>query len=939
MPLSLNEIRTRAFAFAKEWESETREDAEAKTFWDQFFHVFGVARRRVASFEVPIKKAAGNDGFIDLLWKGTLLVEHKSRGRDLDRAKGQAFDYFVGLKDRDLPRYVIVSDFARIRLYDLDESGRPPFECTLAELPSEIGQFGFLSGYQAKTFAPEDPANIKAAERLGKLHDLLSDTGYGGHDLEVFLVRILFCLFADHTGIFEKGAFRELIEKRTAEDGSDLGLWLSRLFDVLNSDGKTRPKTLDEQLAAFRYVNGRLFQERLAFPDFNSAMRETLFECIALNWSRINPSIFGSLFQSILDKDKRRNLGAHYTTEKNILKVLQPLFLDDLRAEFEQVRRQRRQLQEFHKKLAGIRILDPACGCGNFLVVAYREIRLLEIEVLRELLKSETTRNLDVSSLLRVDVDQFYGIEIEEWPAQIAQVALWLVDHQINIAFSAEFGQYFVRLPLVKSPKIVNGNALRIDWGTVIEPRLLTYIVGNPIFRGHQYRNPEQVGDMKLVWGSEGKFHRLDYVCCWFRKSAEFMAKNPDVRAALVSTNSITQGEQVGALWGDLLPRKIHINFAHRSFQWESEARGRAAVHCVIIGFSRDASVPCTIFDYETYKSEPHAIGAKNINPYLVDGPTVLLPSRVQPLPGVPKLLQGSKPWDGGHLLFSSDTERADFVSSEPGAAKWIRPYVGTDELIAGKPRYCLWLKTIPPTDLTKLTHVKARLKLVAEARRRSPTPAVNLLADKPTLFAQDRQPSRRYLAVPEVSSEARRFIPVDFLAPDVIASNKLLTSTDAELYDFGLITSTMHMSWVRAVAGRLESRISYAPAVWNNFPRPSPSASQKKAIEKSAQGILDARSRFPSSSLGDLYDVSTMPPELVKAHEVHDRTVDAAYGKRRFASEVERLAFLFERYQAATAPLAPPAAPKTVRGARGTRASRKSRSVADVSKEAAEQT
>jgi len=854
-----------------------------------------------------------------------LLVEHKSRGKDLERAKGQAFDYFSGLKDRDLPRYVIVSDFAHIRLYDLEPDeeahdklplfarGRSPEpegdskhvkEFPLSELPQRIDLFGFLSGYETRSFGNEDPVNVKAAEKLGALHDLLNASGYSGHELEVFLVRVLFCLFADYTGIFERGAFRQLIEQRTAEDGSDLGLWLAKLFDVLDRSQERRSKALDEQLAAFPHVNGKLFVEQVASPDFDSKMRDTLFTCLVLDWSRINPSIFGSMFQSIMDKGKRRNLGAHYTSETNILKVLRPLFLDALRAEFEQVRGSPRRLPEFHAKLAGIRIMDPACGCGNFLVIAYRELRLLEIDVLRELLKRERNLNLDILSLVRLDVDQFYGIEAEEWPAQIAQVALWLMDHLMNLAVSTEFGHYFARLPLRKAPIIAHSNALRMDWRSVVAPQALSYIVGNPPFVGHQWRSPEQVADMAGIWGPTGRYRRLDYVSCWFRKAAEFMAENSKITAALVATNSIAQGEQVGTLWEDLLRRGIRIHFAHRTFQWESEARGKAAVHCVIIGFGLAEPASKVIFDYATPKSEPQAIVAKNINPYLVDGPTVLLPSRTDPPAGIPQIKKGSQPTDGGNLILNDEARRA-LLADEPGASKWLRPYMGGDELIAGTHRWCLWLKEASPTDLKALPAVRARMALVRKARAASPTLSVRNFASHPALFTQDRQPAKAYIAVPEVSSENRRFIPIDFLGQKVIASSKLQIVVDGNLYHFGILNSTMHMAWVRAVAGRLESRLSYAPSVYNNFPWPDPAPKQEGMIRAAGQSILDARASFPATSLADLYDVVTMPSILVKAHAALDRAVDAAYGRKSFANEAERIAFLFERYQALSAPLA----------------------------------
>ncbi|CAG4884595.1 protein of unknown function [Georgfuchsia toluolica] len=486
MPLSWNEIRDRALAFSKEWADESSEDAEAKSFWDAFFNVFGITRRRVASFETPVKKGDGKGGFIDLLWRGTLLVEHKSRGKDLDRAEHQAFEYFSGLKERDLPRFVVVSDFARMRLYDLEEDKEHEFP--LKDLHKQIRRFGFIAGYQTRSFGQEDPVNVQAAEKLGKLHDQLKASGYEGHALEVFLVRLLFCVFAEDTAIFEQRQFTDWIEQRTADDGSDLGPLLAQLFQVLDTPHEKRHKNLDESLAAFKYVNGKLFAEQLPLTSFDSAMRNTLLECGALNWSRISPAIFGSLFQSIMDEEARRELGAHYTNETNILKALRPLFLDALHEEFERIRYNPKALPAFHKKLATTRIFDPACGCGNFLVIAYRELRLLELELLRTIEHLRQTQHLDfdLSSLVQVDVDQLYGIEIEEFPSQIAQVALWLTDHQMNLRVSETFGNYFARLPLKKAPNILNKNALSLDWMNVIAPADCSYIVGNPPFAGKQ---------------------------------------------------------------------------------------------------------------------------------------------------------------------------------------------------------------------------------------------------------------------------------------------------------------------------------------------------------------------------------------------------------------------------------------------------------------------
>src|SRR3989339_2191527 len=497
MPLSWNEIKDRALKFSQEWADEASEDAEAKPFLDAFFNVFGVPRRRVASFEQRVKKLDGQDGYIDLLWKGILLVEQKSRGKDLDRAYQQAKDYFPGIQDRDLPRYILVSDFARFRLYDLEEDTQHEF--TLKNLYKNVRRFGFVAGYQTTSYKEQDPVNIKAAERMGKLHDKLKAAGYQGHELEVYLVRLLFCLFADDTSIFERRRFQDLIEQRTAPDGRDLAQWLGNLFEVLNTPGDLLLKNLDEQLAAFPYVNGSLFAERLRLAAFDRDMRDLLLDCCALDWSRISPAIFGALFQSVMDQQKRRHLGAHYTTEKNILKLIGPLFLDELRAEFHQVKNQRKKLAEFHQRLARLKFLDPACGCGNFLVIAYRELRELELDILRAL-HQDRSQLLDVQSEILCNVDQFYGIELEEFPAQIAQTALWLMDHQMNLKVSEEFGQYFSRLPLTTSAAIIHANALQRDWREIVPPRELSYILGNPPFGGAKYMNDEQRADIAAVF-------------------------------------------------------------------------------------------------------------------------------------------------------------------------------------------------------------------------------------------------------------------------------------------------------------------------------------------------------------------------------------------------------------------------------------------------------
>lgn len=903
MPISWNEIKDRALRFSHEWASDISEDAEGKSFLDGFFNVFGVSRRRVATFESRVQKIDGKDGYIDLLWKGILLIEQKSRGKDLDRALQQAKDYFPGLADRDLPRYVLVSDFARFRLYDLEEDTQHEF--ALNELYKNVRLFGFIAGYQTTSFKEQDPVNIKAAERMGRLHDKLKAIGYTGHELEVYLVRLLFCLFAQDTSIFERRQLQDLIEQRTAEDGQDLAQWLGHLFEVLDTPEDKRLKTLDEQLSAFPYVNGTLFAEHLHTAAFDTEMREILLECCALDWSRISPAIFGALFQSVMNQELRRSLGAHYTTEKNILKLIRPLFLDELRAEFERIKTQRKSLLQFHKRIAQLKFLDPACGCGNFLVISYRELRELELDILRALQKGHTQLVLDVKTEIKCDVDQFYGIEIEEFPAQIAQTALWLMDHQMNMRVSEEFGQYFRRLPLKKSATIVCTNALQTDWRTLIEPKKLNYILGNPPFGGKKEQSAAQKTDMGRIFADVRGAGVLDFVAAWYRKATDYMAYNREIRTAFVSTNSITQGEQVGILWSHMLRRGIKIHFAHRTFQWSSEASGKAAVHCVIIGFAlHDVGIKW-IFDYETPKAEPHGIQAKNINPYLVDAPDLVLIRRSLPISSVSEINYGSMAIDNGHLLLT-DQERKDIIQQTPEAEKYIRPFMGGEEFLNNRSRWCLWLVGMRPAELKTLPLIRDRIEAVKEYRLLSHRETTVKLADFPMLFGENRQPMTQYLLIPKVSSEARRYLPIGFCEPNVVASGSCLVVKMATLYYFGVLTSAMHMGWMRFTAGRMKSDYQYsAGIVYNNFPWPqSLTDKQKQAIEDAAQVILDVRSKYPDTSLADLYSQLTMPLELVKAHHKLDAVVDTAYSKRKFSGDADRVAFLFGLYQQLVGPL-----------------------------------
>jgi type I restriction-modification system DNA methylase subunit len=919
MALGWNEIKERAVRFSGEWEGTCNEDADAKPFLVEFFNVFGISQRKVATFEHKIKKLDERDGYIDLLWKGTILIEMKSRGRDLGKAYEQAKDYLPGLKQHELPRYILVSDFDFFRLYDVDENKEYRFQ--LKDFVNNVQLFGFIAGYQKHVYKAEDPVNIEAAYLMGKLHDALKEAGYTGHELEKYLVRLLFCLFADDTTIFEKKSFEEYLQLKTNGDGTDLGLHLAQIFQVLNTPEDKRQKTLDESLAAFPYVNGQLFEEQLSFASFSSRMRQTLLECCFLDWSKISPAIFGSMFQSVMDANQRHNLGAHYTSEKNILKLIKPLFLDKLWQEFEAVKNNTNKLKQFHRKIASLRFLDPACGCGNFLVITYRELRLLELAILKELQRGQQVTDLE--SLMLCNVDRFYGIEYEEFPAQIAQVALWLIDHQMNMLISQEFGEYFVRLPLRKSAKIIQGNALRTDWDTILEllpwesktdREKFDYILGNPPFVGKHLQNVSQKSDMELIFNGLKGAGVLDYVGAWYIKAAQYLQKHNSfeiesgfkTRVAFVSTNSISQGEQVGILWNELFNHyKLKIHFAHNTFKWANEAKGNAGVHVVIIGFSNFEIPEKLIYEYEDIKGEPHERKVKNITPYLVEGKDLVIISKRDSICNSPKPLYGSKPVDDGNFFFN-DLERKEFLQIEPNAHKFLKAFLSAKEYLNSESRWCLWLKDCSPSDLKKLPNVLERIEKVRNFRLQSIKPSTRELANYPALFAEIRQPDNNYILIPLHTSENRKYIPFGFFSPDYIVGNSCTAILNASLYQYGILSSIMHMIWVKYVCGRLESRFRYSnDIVYNNFPWPeNPNDRQKESIESAAQKVLDVRLEFPGSSLADLYDPLTMPPALAKAHRELDKAVDLAYRPQAFINETKRIEFLFELYDKYTAGL-----------------------------------
>ncbi len=913
MPLSWNEIKTRASSFTNEWKETKREEADAKPFLIDFLNIFGISQKRVATFEHRVKKIDDASGYIDLLWPGTLLVEMKSRGQDLDKAYTQAKNYCHGLKEHELPKLIMICDFHFFHIYR-EDGFNIKFE--LAQLLDNLQIFEELAGYQKRTYHEEDPVNIAAAELMGKLHDQLKEVGYTGAPLESYLVRLLFILFADDTTIFQKGIFFDYLEQRTNEDGSDLAMHLDQLFQVLDIPEDKRLKTLDEQLNIFPYVNGSLFTERLPTAAFNSKMRQILLDCCKLDWGKISPAIFGSLFQSVMDTGARRNLGAHYTSEKNIMKLIKPLFLDDLWEEFHNSGENHNKLKALHGKISKLRFLDPACGCGNFLITAYRELRLLELAIVEKLLKGQLVTNINQYFL--VDLDQFYGIELGEFPSQIAGVAMFLIDHQCNMMVSDRFGEYMPLIPLKKSAVIVNDNAIRLDWQSIIKtleneaevPRY-DYILGNPPFVGHQLRNKDQMADMHDIFPDSEKSGRLDYVACWFQKAAEYMLKVNEIyssptKAAFVSTNSICQGEQAEILWKELLvKKKMHIHFAHRSFRWSNEAKGNAVVTVIIVGFSTRLTDNKVIYDYPDPQKNTESVvyKARSINAYLIDGnPSLFVTSRSKSIHNYPAITKGSQATDGG-FLFLNKNEHDELILKEPLAEKYIKPFIGAEEFLHSIPRFCLWLKNASPSDISKMPLIKERLAQVKIMRAKSPTKSVREYALMPSLFTQDRQPETNYLVIPSHSSENRDYIPIGYVDKNTICGNANMMISQPSMFVFGVLQSKMHNIWTRTVCGKLESRIRYSPAVYNNYPWPDAfTDKQKQAVEEAAQAVLDARTQFPDSCLADLYDPNTMPPALVKAHHALDKAVDQCYRSQPFTSEAKRIEYLFEQYEKFTA-------------------------------------
>ena len=930
--LSLNTIRERCVKFAHEWsDCVGDEKQEGHEFMRELMQCFGITKRKAISYERRSNRAStGRQGYIDALIPGKALIEMKSAGKDLNKAEEQALDYIHDLADVETPRLLIISDFHHVRIVDLDsematdgsgDAGRTEFR--LAQLPDHVDDLKFLAGYGMVQVGSreQEEASIRAARVMADLYEALDGSGYSDHEASIFLIRTLFCLYGDDAGLWERDLFTEFLETRTREDGSDLGAQLALLYQTLKTPMECRQSTLDELTARFPYVNGGIFEEQLNIPSFSSAMRDELVRACAFDWSGISPAIFGSLFQAVKSPEARRELGEHYTSETNILKTLGPLFLDELRQKFADHVHDAKKLTDLRQELGELRIMDPACGCGNFLVVAYRELRSLDTEILVRIRELELARkdndefqatmffdDRGEHAEIMVQLDHFFGIEIEEWPARIAQTALHLAHHQANREMEQLLGQAPSILPLSTSAHITIGNALREDWTQVCTPSPTVRIVGNPPFIGQYMRSEEQTDDLRFVWGDAYDGY-LDYVTGWFIKASQYFQSVPrGGRFAFVSTNSIAQGAPVPALFRPLLEGGWRIRFAHQTFAWTSEAPGAAAVHCVITGFDRGApheKARPVLFTYSSLKAQPEALPVNHINPYLIEGPDVFVVARRHPLsPRLSEVCFGSKPADGGNLIV--EVEDYPQVAADPVAAKYLRPFRMGREVVRGLDRWCLWMHTedFDPRDIDRSPILKERVRACATFRQGSKKKATVLGAQTAHLFQENHQPSEPYVAIPRVVSETRPFYTAAHLSEDIIAGDQLYTALDPDGFLFGIISSSMFITWQRTVGGRMKSDLRFSnKIVWNTLPLPEVSDKQRAAIIAAGQSVLEVRAEQPGVSLADMYNPLAMAPSLLKAHRALDRAVDRAFGARKaLETNEERLAILFKRYQEMTA-------------------------------------
>ena len=896
--------RHAAEVFAAKWKDTKEEKQYAESFWNDFFRqLCGVADTQVAGIEYqkPVKNSiSGNINYLDVYWKDVALIEHKSSGESLDKAFLQAKGYWRSLPKGYRPKWIILCNFQFFRLVNVDLNRT--YDFPLAELADNIYRFeAIISGNLTRIAENEISVDQVAAKLMANLYLELSSHGFDGHETSIFLNRILFLLFGDDTGMWEKNLFVNLV-MQTKEDGSDVGDTLDKLFEVLNTDIANRNSNISNSLKGFPYVNGGIFSEKISIIDFNKSMRIALVNAANYDWSTINPTIFGALFQLVKDKETRRELGEHYTSEENINKIVFPLFLDELQDRLDKAWENKKELKKLRQDLAKIKIFDPACGCGNFLVVSYRHLRQLELELIAQLNVLEGKQDvlqLDGSMGLSITLDQIFGIEIDEWASQVAQMALFLTDHQENLKLEKITGVTPNRFPLNTSAKITLGNALRLNWNDVLTIDPDTYILGNPPFYGARLQSSEQKEDGKIVWGDINGIGELDYVTNWYRKSADYILET-ETKCAFVSTNSISQGEQPVIIWSVLNPMGIKIDFAHQTFRWDNGASGMAAVHCVIIGFSHQVnSQMLPLWEYSDIKAEPKKILAKNINAYLLDAPDILIAPRKKPLRSeTPTMDFGSMPNDGGHLSDISFEDAESIRKSDPIAGKYLRKIIGSRELIHKVDRFCLWLVDATVADLRNSPVIRERVAMVKKLREDSKRAATNRLSVTPHLFGEIRQPKSTYIAIGRVSSENRQYFPIAMMEPEIITNDAVLLIPTIEISHFAILISSVAALWFKTVSGRLESRIRISATIsYNNFPFPDISSSQKKELELAGKAILEIRGRHTESSLADLYDPLTMPIELRKAHIENDKIVLAIFGLDKKAPDSEILATLFTRY------------------------------------------
>ena len=898
---------TGARKFADKYASASSEKQLGQSFWRDFFTmVVGIEDLMGAGieFEYPVRSASGAINFVDVLWPEVMLIEQKSQGKNLDEAEKQARDYLVALPNALRPPSLVMSDFKRVRLVEV--LAGQTHEFALETLPDNLDRLELLIGKHASAATkPETSADQKAVELMANLFVEFEKAGYGGHELSVFLVRILFLNFGDDTRMWKRtsrGLFGDLVDA-SSPDGQGVGGSLQELFQVLNTPVEKRPGTLPPALADFPYVNGGLFSEVLPVFTFTPTMRDAIVATTHYDWSKISPAIFGAMFQTVKSKEERRSLGEHFTSEVNILKVIRPLFLDEFQERLQKAWDSPTALKKFHRELAEYNFLDPACGSGNFLVVAYKRLREIELRLVARLQELEGKQGdvfLDGRMGLSISLDQFHGIEINEWSAQIATVAMYLADHQANLAMEEVTGYAPNAFPLTRSAHIHSGNALRIDWQDLLRIDEKTLIFGNPPFIGQTYQDASQKDDTRFVWRNHKKTGVMDFVSNWFLLAARAVSERGG-RVGFVATNSLSQGEQVPPLWQSFRQMGVQIDFAHQTFAWSNEARGKAAVHVIIVGFSREKSGirKKSLWVYQTPRSKPQHLQVPEINPYLVPGPAVAVESRSQPIsPDLPPMYWGSKATDDGNLSKISPAEASDIREKDKVASKYLRRIIGAQELINGVERYCLWLEKASPADLRSSPEIRRRVDAVRRFRSESVASLTRKNSRIPHLFVQIAQPSTSYIAVPCVSSETRSYVPMDYFPSEVIANNALLTIPNAGLDVFAVLMSRAFNLWNSVVSGRLESRFRISQEItYNNFPLPPLSSEQRSELEVCGKAILEARQRYSEASLADLYGPTSMPLDLRKSHEANDKAVSRALGLKYEASDEMVLSRLFTLY------------------------------------------